>query len=88
MKVLTLPLKREFFEAIKSGKKLEEYRVYNEYWRKRIEGNSFDKIVLTLGYPKRDDSSRRIVRPWLGYKIKMIRNFDGFLVKVFAIKVN
>ena len=89
MKTLYLPLKREYFEAIKSGKKLEEYRLYNAYWRRRIEGKEFDRLVLTLGYPSRDDSSRHIVRPWLGYKIKMIDNYLGsnVSVKVFVIEV-
>ncbi len=87
---LTLPLKREYFEAIKAGTKKLELRLANDYWDKRIRGKQFDKIVLTLGYPKRDDKSRRIERPWLGYEIIRTRHkqFGDGPVLVFAIRVN
>lgn len=86
---LVLPLKREYFEAIKSGEKTEEYRLYNSHWRKRLEGRDFERVVLTLGYPKRDDTARRIVRPWQGYAVKMITHphFGPDPVQVFAIYV-
>ena len=61
---LTLALKREYFEAIKSGEKTEEYRLVNEYWRKRLEGRDYENVILTLGYPKKDDESRRLIRKW------------------------
>ena len=90
MKTLTLPLKREYFDAIKSGDKSLEFRLCNKYWRKRIEGKVFDKIVLTLGYPKRDDESRRIERPWRGFiRIKITHpEFGKHPRTVFAIRVN
>lgn len=34
-KHLHLNLKGEYFHAIRAGKKVEEYRLYNDYWRKR-----------------------------------------------------
>ncbi len=87
---LYLPLKREYFNQIKAGTKEFEYRLYNKYWRSRIENKPFDKIVLTLGYPKRSDTKRRIERPWLGYAIRevMHREFGESSLKVFAIRVN
>lgn len=87
---LTLPLKRVHFDAIKAGTKEFEYRRYNGYWKKRIQGKLFDKIVLTLGYPKADDESRRIERPWLGFEVRPITHpeFGDKPVQVFAIKVN
>ena len=87
---LHLPLKREYFDQIKAGTKEFEYRLYNKYWRSRIENKTFDKIVLTLGYPKRDDTSRRIERPWRGYEVKDVihREFGESSLKVFAIRVN
>lgn len=90
MKTLTLPLKREYFEAIKDGSKTEEYRLWNDYWRKRLWSRDYDQIVLTLGYPKKDDHSRRLVRPWRGYEVKTIthEHFGVNPVRVFAIKVN
>lgn len=36
MRTLTLPLKRKWFDMIKSDKKKEEYRSLNEYWIKRL----------------------------------------------------
>ena len=63
---LVLPLKREYFEAIRDGTKTEEYRLCTPYWQKRLASpfGLYDRIVLTLGYPKRDDESRRLIRPW------------------------
>ena len=96
MKLLHLPLKEEYFRAIESGEKTEEFRLFNRYWRKRLtdleDGSPqhFDGIVLTLGYPKKDDTAKRIERPWLGYELKRIAHplFGKLPVRVFAIKVN
>lgn len=86
---LVLPLKREYFEAIRDGAKPEEFRLANEYWRKRLVGRAYDSIVLTLGYPARGDAERRIVRPWRGYIEKTITHphFGTEPVQVFAINV-
>ncbi|EER0098827.1 hypothetical protein WH538_003575 [Escherichia coli] len=50
----------------------------------------YDRLIITKGYPKRDDSSRRIDVPYDGYEIKTITHphFGDKPVKVFAIKVN
>lgn len=74
MKTLTLPLKKKWFNMIRRGKKLEEYREIGKYWTKRLLKNypeyyanhdlarfkKFDKLVFTLGYPKADDTRRRL----------------------------
>ena len=74
MKTLTLPLKRQWFDMIKSGEKKEEYREIKPFWKKRLrnitlktdlstvyEGfQRYDRLVFTLGYPKADDSERRL----------------------------
>lgn len=90
MKTLTLPLKREYFDAIRAGTKAEEYRLCTPHWRKRLEGREYDQIVLTLGYPARADHARRIVRPWRGFTIKTITHphFGAQPVEVFAINVS
>lgn len=90
MNALHLPLDAEFFRAILAGTKREEYREFNPYWRRRIEGRTFDALVLTLGYPKGDDMARRLVLPWRGYKIKRIQHpkFGAAPVEVFAIDVS
>lgn len=35
--MLTLPIKRKWFDMICRGEKREEYREVTEYWRKRID---------------------------------------------------
>ena len=61
----------------------------NNYWRKWLEGKQFDKVILMLGYPPKDDTSRRIERPWRGYELKTIQHeeWDNEPVRVFAIKL-
>ena len=88
-KVLVLPLKREYFEAIRDGVKPEEYRLDTPYWRKRLVGKEYEAIELTLGYPAIDDHARRILKPWLGYTEKTITHphFGKEPVQVFAIDV-
>lgn len=88
--VLHLSLKREYFEQIRNGEKWFEYRLCNDYWRKRLDARgAYEQIVLTLGYPTRDDHSRRITRPWRGYAIKTITHphFGPDPVQVYAIDV-
>ena len=87
---LILPLKRKWFEEIQDGMKKEEYRLYNEYWCKRLIGKSFNKIIITLGYPNKNNKDRRIEFPWNGYEIKHIVSEEWGLKKkkVFAILLN
>lgn len=77
MATLTLTLKKKWFDLIKSGVKTEEYREIKPFWTKRLmrpvidyaDGRisipdvprEFDTLVFTLGYPKADDMSRRMV---------------------------
>lgn len=86
---LTLPLKGVYFDEIRDGIKPEEYRLCTPYWRKRLEGRDYARIVLTKGYPAADDHERRLVRPWRGYEVRTIQHefFGPEPVKVFAIKV-
>lgn len=87
MCTLYLPVKSEYFDAIQSGEKTEEFRLKNEYWSKRLIGRDYDEIVLTKGYPKKDDESRRLYFPYNGFKIKTITHphFGSASVEVFAI---
>ena len=87
-KQLILPLKRKWFDQIKAGVKLEEYRLNNEYWQKRLQGKDYDEIVFTLGYPKKDDESRRLTFTYCGYRMKTIVSdeFGKEPVEVFAIQ--
>lgn len=87
---LILPLNGEYFDQIKAGTKPEEFRMTTPYWTKRIVGKTFDGIVLTRGYPKADDTERRLERPWLGYREAKITHphFGADEVTVFAINVS
>ena len=86
---LILPLKREYFEQIKAGTKPEEYRLVNDFWRARIGRKQYTRIVLTLGYPKRGDTERRLILPYKGYVVKEITHphFGPDPVRVFALDV-
>jgi len=86
---LILPVKKQWFQQIRDGKKTEEYRLYNDYWKTRLLGKTFDKVIITLGYPKREDTGRRIELPWRGFTIKEITHeeWDKIPQIVFAIKL-
>jgi len=90
MGLLHLNLKGEYFDEIKAGTKTEEYRLYNEFWRKRLLLRQYDGILIKRGYPKKDDASRIIRRPWKGCRITTIthKNFGDKPVRVFAIDVS
>lgn len=90
MSDLHLPLKREFFEAIKAGTKTKEYRLRTPYWSKRLKTRDYDCIVLTLGYPAAGDVERRLILPYLGYCEETITHplFGPEPVEVFAIDVS
>ncbi|ADU98996.1 hypothetical protein [Alicycliphilus denitrificans] len=90
MKTLVLRLKAVYFDAIRDGQKLEEFRERTPYWRQRLEGRTFDRVVLTKGYPAAGDESRRLVRAWRGYRETTITHphFGAAPVEVFAIDVS
>lgn len=89
MSTLHLPMKGEYFDQIKAGTKPEEFRLANDYWRKRLVGRTYDRIELTRGYPKRGDTDRRLVLPYRGYRLTTITHphFGDQAVEVFAINV-
>ncbi len=82
MSTLHLPLKKEWFDKIKDGSKLWEYREKTPYWIKRIQGKTFDNIIGTLGYPKKGDDSRRLERPWKGYKTVRRKGKICFAIRI------
>ncbi|EBW5188222.1 ASCH domain-containing protein [Salmonella enterica subsp. enterica serovar Heidelberg] len=67
-----------------------DYRLLNDYWRKRLVNREYDRLIITRGYPRSDDSDRRIDVPYQGYKVQSIihKHFGPDPVNVFAIKVN
>jgi hypothetical protein len=97
MTKLQLAVKREYFLAMKSGDKVEEYREANEYWEKKLHDlvdgilkpRTFDSVVITDGYPKGGDPERTLVFDWRGFTRKTITHphFGPDPVEVFAIDV-
>lgn len=87
---LTLPLKGVYFDQIKSGEKTLEYRAATPFWEKRLVGREYDRVILTRGYPRRDDAARRLVLPWRGFVRQRIQHphFGPKPVDVFAIAVD
>jgi len=90
MKELILPVRREYFEQIKSGEKKFEYRLMSCHWYTRLHKAPFDRIVITLGYPKKGDESKRLYRKWNGFiKEKVLHEeFGPKSTLVFAIDVS
>jgi hypothetical protein len=69
--MLTLHLKKVWFDKIKSGEKTHEYREVTDYWFRRLF--LFSKIlcrqtmlplhstvIFCCGYPAKDNSSKRL----------------------------
>lgn len=70
--MLTLPIKRRWFELIAAGVKLEEYRADNDYYRARFAPDKLDtdgclQLELRNGYSRAAPYIQCIVRPRLGY---------------------
>lgn len=86
---LHLNLKGEYFDQIKAGTKLFEYRLAAK-WLKRLEGKTFDRVFFKRGYPKSGDQELIIERPWLGYELQTIthQHFGVEPVDVCAIRAN
>jgi len=89
MAYLHLNLKGDYFDQIKAGTKDREYRLAAK-WMKRLEGKTFDGMMLKRGYPARGDAERIIERPWRGFQLETITHphFGAEPVEVCAIVVN
>ncbi len=89
MNPLILPVKKIYFDQMRDGTKQLEYRLTTDYWRRRLVNRTYDSVIITLGYPKKDDTARRLVFPWRGYTVETIKHphFGSDEVSVFAIKV-
>ena len=89
-RVLYLPVKAVYFHQVVAGTKPEEFRLVTPFWRKRLEGQVYDFVELTLGYPAREDHSRRYRQPWRDYRVVTITHphFGPAPVEVFAIRVS
>lgn len=87
---LTLNLIGQYFRDIENGSKPFEFREVNAYWTKRLVNRQYDRLVICLGYPKKDDTERRIVLPYDGYELQNITHphFGNVPTPVFAIRTD
>ena len=85
--ILYLRLKGKWWRQIRDDEKPDEYRLKTEYWRKRLEGRHYDEIHVIHGYPKREDTTKRIRVVWNAYTETTIisEEFGDQPVEVFAI---
>lgn len=68
--MLTLPIKRKWFDMIKSGVKTEEYREIKPYYKSRFRVFDFDRLVAVKfrnGYTKNSSSITCICSLSKGY---------------------
>lgn len=54
--MLTLPIKKKWFDMIKSGEKKEEYREIKPYWTKRILKNDITNCEIIKRQLKKENS--------------------------------
>lgn len=82
---LHLHVKTEYFEAIKSGSKTEEYRLDTPYWRQRLTGRDYESVIIYNAY--KPGLENRLTFPWSGANITQLthKHFGSESVSVFAI---
>ena len=81
MKILELPLKKEWYSMIENGDKREEYREDKPYWCKRILG--FDTVLSSFrnGYQSCNTKGYTHVRFRYGYtKRTMLHKIDEIII--------
>lgn len=65
---LWLSVKKIYFDAYKRGEKAEEYRLYNDYWCKRLIDRDYKHLFYRAGYPSPEQQKDRLVCiPYRGY---------------------
>ena len=89
---LILPLKGIYFDQIREGSKVWEYRLMTDYWMKRLYGRHYDRVILTRGYPKGGgiEGETRLTREWRRWEPRDLQHphFGPDVVRVFAIDVS
>jgi hypothetical protein len=92
LRTLTIPVKGVYFDEIRDGRKLVEYRLRTDFWVKRLRMREYDQIVLTRGYPKGGgiEGVTRLTREWRGFTCGTIchPHFGPEAVDVYNIDVS
>ncbi len=86
---LYLHVKRCYFDDVRAGRKPFEFRLDNEYWRKKLEGVDYDELVYMAGYPPAGDTENTMILPYRGYEKQNIthEHFGNKPENVFAIRM-
>lgn len=89
LRTLTLALNGVYFDQIAAGTKVEEFRLVTDFWKKRLVGRSYDRLVITRGYPSASDVTKRLEFHWNGFEQRMHQHphFGAEPVEVFAISL-
>ena len=85
---LHLHVKTEYFEAVKSGEKIFEYRLGNQYWTDRLFMRNYDGIVYYNAY--KSGAENRIEMPYNFWEMQTIthKHFGPDPVGVYAIRLS
>ena len=78
MKILDLPLKKQWYDMIESGVKTEEYREIKPYWCKRFLNMDTPSFSYRNGYQESNVKGYTHVRFRYGYtKRTMLREIES-----------
>lgn len=81
MKILELPLKKEWYDMIEIGEKREEYREIKPYWSKRFVGVDKPLLPHRYGYQHANVKGYTYVRFRYGYtKRTMLYKIDEIII--------
>lgn len=92
---LLLSVTTGVFDEIHMGAKIQEYRPYNNFWKRRLIGKSFTHVAIICGQNRGGKVQRTMVFQWCDYEIKTVRQGRGNAgqgggdgtVEVFAVNL-
>lgn len=80
--MLTLPIKKKWFDMILSGEKKEEYREIKPYYK-----NRFEKLVLLFNHALTDEEEKYLCLP-KGYNETTVLLRNGYSSNSLTLKCN
>jgi hypothetical protein len=85
MALLNLTIKKHWFDLIRCGDKLEEYREIKDYWARRllvlnreIEAGAFEEMIEDMNNPYRQHNGPEELMKYFGVRF---REFDQILFR-------
>lgn len=74
---LLLSVTTGVFDEIHIGAKVQEYRQYNNFWKRRLIGKNFTHVAVVCGQNRAGKVQRTMVFEWCGYEVKTVRQGRG-----------